>query len=98
MFRTTAHRSVRTASIVVAGLALLVATSASAATVTTNPDGSTTVSDGGYSFKNFQLGAGPSEYCPNANSPCQNVAAEPAIRADKFGNFFGSSENGLTSA
>src|SRR6202035_2930555 len=32
---------------------------------------------------------------PDPNSPCQNGAAEPAIRADKFGNFFGSSENGL---
>jgi hypothetical protein len=98
MFRTTARRSVRTtSSVVVAGVALLLATSASAATVTTNPDGSTTVSDGGYSFKNYQLGALPSEYCPDRNSPCQNGAAEPAIRADKFGNFFGSSENGITS-
>src|ERR1700681_309249 len=98
MFRTTARKSVGgTVAVIVAGLALLVATSASAATVITNPDGSTTVSDGGYSFKNFQLGAGLSEYCPNANSPCKNGAAEPAIRADKFGNFFGASENGLTS-
>lgn len=98
MFRTAARKSVRsTASVIVAGLALLVATSASAATITPNTDGSTTVSDGAYSFKNFQLGAGLSERCPNQNSPCQNGAAEPAIRADKFGNFFGSSENGLTS-
>src|SRR3984893_12686225 len=98
MFRTTARKSVRgTASVIVAGLALLLATSASAATITTNADGSTTIPDGGYSFKNFQLGALPSESCPKASSPCQNGASEPAIRADKFGNFFGSSENGLGS-
>jgi uncharacterized protein YkwD len=48
------------------------------------------------SFTNFQLGNLPAEYCPDPNSPCQNVAAEPAIRADKFGNFLGASENGLT--
>jgi hypothetical protein len=47
-------------------------------------------------FVNYQLGNLPSELCPDPNSPCQNFAAEPAIRADKFGNLFGSSENGLT--
>jgi hypothetical protein len=78
----------------VAGLALLLATSASAATITANPDGSTTVSDGGYSFTNFQLGL-QSEVCPSANTPCQNGTAEPAIRADRLGNFYGSSENGI---
>jgi uncharacterized protein YkwD len=62
---------------------LLVAATVSSASATT-------------SFTNFQLGALPSEYCPDPNSPCQNGAAEPSIRADKFGNFFGASENGLT--
>lgn len=84
-------------ALAVVAAALLLASSASAATATTNPDGSTTVSDGSYSFKNFQLGDLPAEYCPDPNSPCQNHAAEPAIRADRFGNFFGSSENGITS-
>lgn len=91
-------RSVRGfASVAVAASAMLLATGASAATTTTNPDGTSTVSDGGYSFKNFQLGDLPAEYCPDPNSPCQNGAAEPAIRADLFGNFFGASENGLSS-
>src|SRR5437588_215932 len=34
--------------------------------------------------------------CPNSNGNCYNNAAEPAIRADAAGNFYGSSENGLT--
>src|SRR5439155_24138202 len=34
--------------------------------------------------------------CPNSNGNCYNNAAEPAIRADGAGNFYGSSENGLT--
>lgn len=84
-------------ALVAASSALLVVSAAMAATITSNPDGSTTVSAGSFSFKNFQLGGLPAEYCPDPNSPCQNSAAEPAIRADKFGNFFGSSENGLTS-
>lgn len=84
-------------TVVAAGLMLLLASGANAATSTINADGSTTISDGGYSFINYQLGGLPAEYCPDVNSPCQNHAAEPAIRADKFGNFFGSSENGLTS-
>jgi hypothetical protein len=48
-------------------------------------------------FRNFQLGGLPAELCPDPNSPCQNIAAEPAIRADNFGNFFASSENGIGS-
>src|SRR5881397_1018010 len=34
--------------------------------------------------------------CPNSSGNCYNNAAEPAIRADAAGNFYGSSENGLT--
>jgi hypothetical protein len=34
--------------------------------------------------------------CPNSNGNCYNHAAEPAIRADGAGRFYGSSENGLT--
>src|SRR2546427_1720991 len=31
--------------------------------------------------------------CPNPSGTCQNTEGEPAIRADKSGNFYGSSEN-----
>ena len=31
--------------------------------------------------------------CPNTANTCQNTEGEPAIRADKSGNFYGSSEN-----
>ena len=69
----------------VGGTALALPMSGSAVTVTPPA----TVVNG---FVNYQLGSLASEYCPDPNSPCQNIAAEPAIRADKFGNFFGSSE------
>jgi hypothetical protein len=72
----------------VGGTALALPMSGNAVTVTPPA----TVVNG---FVNYQLGSLASEYCPDPNSPCQNIAAEPAIRADKFGNFFGSSENGL---
>jgi hypothetical protein len=47
----------------------------------------------GASFTNFQLGP-TGVTCPGA-AECSNGAAEPAIRADAAGRFFGSSENGL---
>jgi hypothetical protein len=46
-------------------------------------------------FINFELSKTPTTACPGS-SLCYNGAAEPAIRADGFGNFFSSSENGLT--
>src|SRR5436190_19168995 len=47
-------------------------------------------------FNTFQLGtAYIGESCPNSTTPCTNIAAEPQIRADNAGNFYGSSENGL---
>jgi hypothetical protein len=50
----------------------------------------------GVSFTNYQLGTQYiGEVCPNSSQPCTNGAAEPAIRADAAGNFYGSSENGL---
>jgi hypothetical protein len=48
-----------------------------------------------FSFKNFELSATTGTVCPNTHSTCTNGAAEPAIRADKAGNFYASSENGL---
>jgi hypothetical protein len=47
-------------------------------------------------FNTFQLGTSSiGESCPNSTTPCINIAAEPQIRADNAGNFYGSSENGL---
>jgi len=50
---------------------------------------------GSFSFKTFELSATPGVTCPNTAGTCTNTAAEPAIRADKSGNFYASSENGL---
>src|SRR3989449_3621581 len=33
--------------------------------------------------------------CPNPSGTCQNTEGEPAIRADKSGNFYGSSRDGF---
>jgi hypothetical protein len=48
-----------------------------------------------FTFKNFELSATVGTTCPNSSGTCANNAAEPAIRADKAGNFYASSENGL---
>jgi len=48
----------------------------------------------GGSFTNFTVAQTPGVVCPGS-SQCKNPAAEPAIRADGDGNFYGSSENGL---
>lgn len=54
----------------------------------------------GVNFKNFELAATPPQpvgtTCPGAGDKCTNNAAEPAIRADRAGNFYASSENGLS--
>src|SRR6266404_6523866 len=56
----------------------------------------------GFAFTNFELGdfnppGAPGTVCPQSteNQACTNYAAEPAIRADKAGNFYASSEHGL---
>jgi hypothetical protein len=49
---------------------------------------------GGGSFLNYSLAETTGTTCPG-NAGCSNIAAEPAIRADGAGRFFGSSENGL---
>ncbi len=46
-------------------------------------------------FTNFELGDVAGTVCPNTNGNCTNFASEPAIRADRDGNFYASSENGL---
>src|SRR6266566_3398742 len=60
------------------------------------------VSAAGFAFTNFELGdfnppGAPGTVCPQSteNQACTNYAAEPAIRADKAGNFYASSEHGL---
>jgi hypothetical protein len=73
------------AGIAVAGIVTLTAT-ASANAPKPRP--------GGGSFTNYSLGEATGTTCPGS-SACSNIAAEPAIRADGAGRFFGSSENGL---
>jgi hypothetical protein len=57
-----------------------------------------------FGWTSFELGAQPpgvpGQTCPASGSAelaCTNISAEPAIRADKAGNFYASSENGLGS-
>src|SRR5437868_230755 len=45
-------------------------------------------------FANYSLAETTGTTCPGS-AACSNIAAEPAIRADGAGRFFGSSENGL---
>lgn len=45
-------------------------------------------------FTNFSVAESPGVTCPGG-ADCTNYAAEPAIRADSSGNFYGTSENGL---
>ena len=50
----------------------------------------------GFTFGTFELSATPGVVCPQKKgTSCTNTAAEPAIRADKSGHFYASSENGL---
>jgi hypothetical protein len=65
----------------VVGLTVVLGASAAAPTRTGN-------------FLNYSLGETTGTTCPGSDA-CSNIAAEPAIRADGAGRFFGSSENGL---
>src|SRR5712692_1886107 len=63
-------------------------------------NGSGTITATHASFANFELAGNPfmtdhtrGVTCPNSNGSCNNTEAEPAIRADKSGNFYSSSEN-----
>ena len=49
---------------------------------------------GSGSFTNYSLAETTGTTCPG-DSACSNIAAEPAIRADGAGRFFGTSENSL---
>ena len=51
-------------------------------------------------FSNYELAGNPfvtgynvGTSCPNTARSCQNTEGEPSIRADRAGNFYGSSEN-----
>jgi len=51
-------------------------------------------------FSNYELAGNPfvtgfsvGTTCPNSSGTCTNTEGEPSIRADKNGNFYGSSEN-----
>src|SRR2546430_3515983 len=53
-------------------------------------------------FTNYEVAGNPfiaggsvGVTCPNPWRTCQNTEAEPAIRADPSGNFYGSAENGF---
>ena len=48
----------------------------------------------GGAFVGYSLAESTGTTCPGS-AACSNIAAEPAIRADGAGRFFGSSENGL---
>lgn len=48
-----------------------------------------------FSFTNFELGSSGT-ICPDGLADCTNTAAEPQIRAAHDGNFYASSENGLS--
>src|SRR5579863_1514922 len=54
-----------------------------------------TVNASGFTFKTYELSSVTGVVCPNKSGTCTNSAAEPAIRADKAGHFYASSENGL---
>src|SRR2546425_7479115 len=70
-----------------------------AAVPRTAADGSGTVTATPATFTNYELagnpfttGASVGTTCPNPARTCQNTEGEPAIRADRSGNFYGSSE------
>ena len=73
---------------------LLLACAATAALVVALAASAAPPNKGGGSFVNYSLAETTGTTCPGS-SACSNVAAEPAIRADGAGRFFGSSENSL---
>src|SRR6185437_13089525 len=75
------------------GMLLLAAVGAAALTVALTASAASPKGSGG-SFTNYSLAETTGITCPG-NAGCSNVAAEPAIRADGAGRFFGTSENSL---
>src|SRR5712691_12237267 len=67
-------------------------------------NGTSTLTATPATFTNYELAGNPfatttnppfsvGVNCPNSAGTCQNTEGEPAIRADRAGNFYGSSEN-----
>src|SRR5690348_9617759 len=78
------------------GMLLLAAVGAAALTVALAGAAAAPQRGSGGSFTNYSLAETTGTTCPG-NAGCSNVAAEPAIRADGAGRFFGTSENSLLS-
>jgi hypothetical protein len=76
------------------GMLLLAGVAATALMVVLTASAAPPPKGGGGSFTNYSLAETTGTTCPG-NAGCSNVAAEPAIRADGAGRFFGSSENSL---
>ena len=65
--------------------------------------GGGTITPAPATFTNYEVAGNPFHHnnpdfsvgttCPNTSRTCQNTEGEPAIRADRSGNFYGSSEN-----
>ena len=76
------------------GMLLLAGVVAAALMVVLTASAAPPPKGGGGSFTNYSLAETTGTTCPG-NAGCSNIAAEPAIRADGAGRFFGSSENSL---
>src|SRR2546430_17539481 len=73
-------------------LLAIVATAALAVSLAASASAPAKGGSGG--FTNYSLAETTGTTCPG-DSACSNIAAEPAIRADGAGRFFGTSENSL---
>lgn len=86
MLRTSLRRTLSSLSVLAISLILVSGWIVSSAS---------TVNASGFAFNTYELSSTTGVVCPNSNSTCTNTAAEPAIRADKNGHFYATSENGL---
>ena len=86
-------------SVLIVSSALLAATAAVHRTAAWENGGGGTIPQTPATFSNYEVAGNPFQggsvgvTCPNNAMTCQNTEAEPAIRADRSGNFYGSSEN-----
>jgi hypothetical protein len=86
-------------AILILSSGLTVATTAIRRTAAWESSGGGTLTQTPATFSNYELagnpfipGASVGVTCPNTQRTCQNTEAEPAIRADRSGNFYGASE------
>lgn len=90
----TPRRLVIGAAVLAAALPVTMAAAAGhQPTKTSHKQVKTTTSTTG-NFTNYSLAEATGTTCPGSAS-CSNIAAEPQIRSDGAGNFYGASENGL---